>query len=231
MIIQTDNIKIVEKLLNYCDSVAIFPKYYSYCELKDIFDKFSERLYLVLPIIAREGDLDILRRVVSINSIKKIIVNNIYGINLAQGKQLLYGIGMNIVNPSLLNNSILSLEFDGKQVNDNFVYVYGRAPLMTFAHCPKKTVYGKCIACGNEDDLIYVDENANEFPLHFYKNNYCYAQLLNCVPINLLDVKFEKQFVDFVGLDDRKIDEILQCINRRECIKPYTRGYYNKKLV
>ncbi len=232
IIIQTHNPNLIETLLLRCDAVAFFPKDYNDENVIEVFRKYQDKVYLVLPVIARNADVKIIKSILSHSFVKKVIVNNIYGVELAKNKQILYGIGMNIINPTLLKNCVMSIEYDGEDANDNFIYSFGRPPVMTFAHCPKKTIYGKCISCNNDNDLHYTDENKNIFPIHFYKMNYCYAQMLNCVPIYLLDKKINKNFIDLTGLSDEEITDFLDIFDKKfQFSRPYTRGYYNKKLI
>lgn len=229
-IVQIDDISLYEKLDNF-DYIAYYPTVYNEKVIEDM-SILDDRGILVLPIIARDSDLLQLKTILASEKIKNVIINNAYGYEIAKGKNILLGIGMNAINPNY-ENCIMSIEYDGKNYQNNFAYVYGYNPVMTFAHCPKITLNGKCEHCDGQS-ITYTDENSNDFLMRNYRiNNRCYWQMHNCVPISALSSldKFEKIFVDLVGTPKNEIENVLDSVKTRsDLIQNKTKGYFNKKL-
>ena len=139
---------------------------------------------------------------------------------------------MNVINPDS-SKCIMSIEYDGKNFGENFAYAYGYNPVMTFAHCPKITLSGKCEHCSGQS-LTYTDENGNDFLMRNYRiGNRCYWQMHNCVPVSALSSldKFDKIFIDLVSTPSRQIETVLLSIkNNSDLVQNKTKGYFNKKL-
>lgn len=237
IIAQTNNPQIALNLLNRVDYVAYFPKNYELESVVDIMEKLGGKGILSMPIIARGKDIDILTKIVNSRAVKCVIANNAYTYSIARGKKIIRGCGLNVINPQINEESILSVEYDGNNFGDNFVYCYGKFPVMTFTHCPKMTINdGKCISC-NQENIEIADENGNKFTINFYKIAHCYSQMLNTVAINGLNFvtsgKIKKVFLDFVDSNASEIEEVLSVIENEKSDKLSTQttgGYFTKKL-
>lgn len=229
-IVQIDDITLLEKLNDF-DYIAYYPQFYTEKIIEDM-KILGERGILVLPTIARDDDITQLKEILDSKFIKNVIINNAYGYEIAKNKNILLGIGMNVINPDS-PKCIMSIEYDGKNFGDNFAYAYGYNPVMTFAHCPKITLSGKCEHCSGQS-LTYTDENGNVFLMRNYRiGNRCYWQMHNCVPVSALSSldKFDKIFIDLVGTPSRQIETVLLSIkSNSDLIQNKTKGYFNKKL-
>lgn len=233
-IIQVDDLGAISLLNNDTTAVAFFPKEYDE-KSAELFRACPYDKFLTLPIILRTGDVEKIRAFIKTAKVEKVIVNNISHLEIAKDCEVLFGVGMNIINPDFAVDKIMSFEYDGKKYNDNYVYAYGYAPLMTFAHCPKKTVNGNnCINC-NLEDLCINDENGNRFKIRFYRVKHCYSQLLNSVPINVIkkanDINARYHFIDLIGVDREECEKTLDnYFNGASFVGAFTGGFFNKKL-
>ena len=229
-IIQTDS-EFVDKYLPYADYVAYFPKDYS--RVDTVLSELGTRGILVLPPIVRAEDESVIKN--AIEKTDNVMINNIGHIELCKGKNTIFGAFMNVVNPQFPFDAVLSPEYDGNEYSDKFAYVFGRFAAMTFAHCPNKTInHGKCAGknCDfSAQDIFYTDENKNVFPIRHFKAGLCYAQLMNCVPINALDMVDKlgigRKFIDFTGYN---VDEGINILTGKTMVQSYTRGYFKRKL-
>lgn len=237
IIIQTDDLTILDDFTKAFDAAAYFPKHFDF-SVVEIIKRFKQRhkkpVYLNIPNIIRGQDAECIVNLLSYDIISDIIANNIGVLSLANDKNVLFGPLMNIINPDFNVRKVLSPEYDGRNYGNNFVYAFGKFPLMTFAHCPKKTLNnGNCILC-NQEDIVLTDELKNNFTVRFYKEHYCYSQILNCVPIdNVKQLKNTQArlFIDLLGYNSIDARNILQnYICGMPLTKTSTRGYFNKSL-
>ena len=210
----------------YCGDVAKV--------IENIENAIGKRVYLDLPIMIRGKDDGVFSEILAAESINNVIVNNIGEIELCKNKNCILGSAMNIINPDFPARKILSIEYDGKNFGDNYVYVFGKYPIMTFAHCPKKTLNGgKCTHCNREP--ITISDRLNDFDVIFYKAGYCYSRLLNCNPTCAFDLcqkyKIHRKVVDFVGITPADRQQVVEALkNAEKPAFPTTRSYFAKKL-
>lgn len=221
---------------NY-DAAIYSPREYGIDVVKTIakIEKVTEkRVYLDLPIMIRGKDGTVLNEILSDQNVNNVIINNIGELELCKNKNYVLGSAMNIVNPDFPARKIMSIEYDGKNFGDNYVYVFGKYPIMTFAHCPKKTLNGgKCLHCNREP--ITITDKSSDFDVIFYKAGYCYSRLLNCNPTCAFDLcqkyKIRRKIVDFIGIDSENRRRVIEAFKNEE--KPtfsITRSYFAKKL-
>ena len=192
-------------------------------------------MFLTLPNVLRGGDVENIKKILASSAVKNVIVNNIGGLESAKGKNTIWGPMMNLVNPDFRVLKILSPEYDENKFGDNFVYIYGYLPLMTFSHCPKKSINnGKCVSCKGED-LSIKDETGKVFLLRNYRIKYCYSQLLNCnVLDNISECKkrgVKNKFVDLIGVGGDAKEILMSLKNGKSNSLNSTHGYFNKKLL
>lgn len=237
-IIQVDDLSIIANLDEdkaTFDAIAFSPKRFDAKEIEE-FKQIKYPKLLSLPIILRRNDVVKVKEFIEKAGVTEVIANNLAHFELAKDCKVLVGYGLNVVNPTALGAKILSFEYDGRDYGENFVYTYGKVPLMTFAHCPKKTLNGdKCINC-NHEPISFSDENGNKFDIRFFKIANCYSQLLNCTPTNVINevgkLKIKRQFIDLVGhtLDECKAI-LLQLSKDTALPQNKTKGYFSKKLI
>lgn len=238
VMVQVDNLSLLEDCLDLYDYAAYFPKVYDGKVAFDI-EKFESEtgklVFLTLPNVLRGGDVENIKKILASSAVKNVIVNNIGGLELAKGKNTIWGPMMNLVNPDFRVLKILSPEYDENKFGDNFVYIYGYLPLMTFSHCPKKSINnGKCVSCKGED-LSIKDETGKVFLLRNYRIKYCYSQLLNCnVLDNISECKkrgVKNKFVDLIGVGGDAKEILMSLKNGKSNSLNSTHGYFNKKLL
>ncbi len=234
VIFQTDDLLLLKEFSDVVRAVAYFPKAFDDVAARDFLECSIEK-YLTLPFLLRGNDIKVIRKFIENAGVKRVIVNNISHFEIAKDCEKLLGIGMNVINPRFGGDKILSLEYDGKDFGDNYAYVYGKAPLMTFAHCPKKTLNnGVCEKC-NGEDISFADEKGNSFNIRFYRVGSCYAQMLNVLPINAFDkakkMGISRFFVDLIGCTNEEKFQILEAFRLGKFpIGNATGGFFSKKL-
>lgn len=232
IIMQTDSADIASVCSAFCDYIAYSPRDWTSTEsiLADL-KKFKKPFLLSLPNVIRGEDSDYIKKCLNAAIVENVIVNNLGGAELAKNKKILCGPMLNIINGDFAGSKILSPEAKNRS-GDNFVYYYGKFPVMTFCHCPLKTYYGRCLHCKNCRTDKIADEYGNEFPLYSYRMKYCYTHLLNFNPINLtaVNVKTQKKFVDLIGCTKDMCYNVMEKIYRGEKIDGGTLAFYNKDL-
>ncbi len=153
--------------------------------------KFSSKIGLNLPIIANGNDCLILEKILS-NLPKDVVIvaQNIGHIDLVRKYNLTYIAGehLNIANSLAASVHemfgakaiILSKEFDCNL--NGYKLVKGNEYLMTFAHCPFKTLFNNdCKNCTFSKGLHLQGKNGHEFLIRRYQISQCYFTLKNSV--------------------------------------------------
>jgi len=197
-------------------------------DVKDIhskaFERFGEKLYVDLPNIALYRDIEVIIKWLSTYSVKGIVANNVYALQLGKelGINVIGGIGLNIANLATkdflaerfnVKEFIFSIELSESEIvqtdrDNGFVFVRGAVTNMTLTHCPYKIAYkyNDCKSCKcNEvkNGYLYLtDEIGNKFKIKRRRVASCYFNLLNCLPVNYGD---ERLLIHdyYVDLTDR----------------------------
>lgn len=145
------------------EKTAIYPSVYSATAVKRLLDEYDldeSEVALGLPIIANGKDIAAIEKLLAdMPKIKTLVSHNVYGLYFARkGYEIVAGQGHNIANGyAVLAAEQLgahayepSLEYRDFAAHDT---IKRYAPskdiaLMTFAHCPYKTIYGNdCKNC------------------------------------------------------------------------------------
>lgn len=148
---------------------AIYPSVYSATAVKRLLDEYDldeSEVALGLPIIANGKDIAAIEKLLAdMPKIKTLVSHNVYGLYFAKkGYEIVAGQGHNIANGyAVLAAEQLgahayepSLEYRDFAAHDT---IKRYAPskdiaLMTFAHCPYKTIYGNdCKNCRYKGDI------------------------------------------------------------------------------
>ena len=151
------------------EKTAIYPSVYSATAVKRLLDEYDldeSEIALGLPIIANEKDIAAIEKLLAaMPKIKTLVSHNVYGLYFAKkGYEIVAGQGHNIANGyAVLAAEQLgahayepSLEYRDFAAHDT---IKRYAPskdiaLMTFAHCPYKTIYGNdCKNCRYKGDI------------------------------------------------------------------------------
>lgn len=151
------------------EKTAIYPSVYSATAVKRLLDEYDlgeSEVALGLPIIANGKDIAAIEKLLAdMPKIKTLVSHNVYGLYFARkGYEIVAGQGHNIAN----GYAVLAAEQLGAHAYEpSLEYrdfaahntIKGYAPskdiaLMTFAHCPYKTIYGNdCKNCRYKGDI------------------------------------------------------------------------------
>lgn len=143
----------------------------------ELFGIEQKDVILDLPIIANGKDLQIIESVLGkLPQITALVSENVYGLYFAsKGYKIIAGQGHNIANAFAVDEArrlgavgyVPSLEYPDFEANDSDIARYTvdkNIPLMTFAHCPYKTMNGNdCAKCSYKGDMTLQREK------HVYK--------------------------------------------------------------
>lgn len=151
------------------EKTAIYPSVYSATAVKRLLDEYDldeSEVALGLPIIANGKDIAAIEKLLAdMPKIKTLVSHNVYGLYFARkGYEIVAGQGHNIANGyAVLAAEQLgahayepSLEYRDFAAHDT---IKRYAPskdiaLMTFEHCPYKTIYGNdCKNCRYKGDI------------------------------------------------------------------------------
>jgi len=188
---------------------------------------------LNLPIVANYLDLSILDNIIKQFPQLVLIANNLYAVSYAlTGSKVIAGTGLNIFNNFAklllkdfnITQNVLSIEQKLSNFTlskNDFVYTLGTPSLMTFCHCPYKTIIGNnCSSCGFKNNLYYVDQKNKCFAIRRYKISQCYFELLNSSLINNLGWHNYNKFIDLRTLKNNDIASFILANQKntfREC--------------
>jgi len=209
----------IEKLKN--NSIFAFAPENFTTAIKDI-ESFKNlykdiNLGLNLPIIANGKDLKLIDEILKDNKELFLIANNLYGLYFAKfGYKVIAGTGLNIFNKysgvAVMENGATNLVQSAELNKDNLlsnksllVYSLGFFPLMTFAHCPHKTLNeNTCKICSFDKNIVF-ENNGNKYKIRKYKLCNCYFELLNDNLFNVISKHEYGKFIDIRELDKEKI--------------------------
>lgn len=155
------------------ERIILKPNVYSASSVKSaiaLLDIDVKDVILDLPILANGKDLARIETLLKELGIKAVVSNNIYGLYFAkQGYEIVAGQGHNVANAQAelclkalgAKHYAPSLEypdFCGCGALDR-VDVDQNLPLMTFAHCPYKTIFANdCSKCSYKPNLVLTRE-------------------------------------------------------------------------
>lgn len=174
------------------EKTAIYPRVYSATAVKRLLDEYDldeSEVALGLPIIANGKDIAAIEKLLAdMPKIKTLVSHNVYGLYFARkGYEIVAGQGHNIANGyAVLAAEQLgahayepSLEYRDFAAHDT---IKRYAPskdiaLMTFAHCPYKTIYGNdCKNCRYKGD-IFVSREKRSYVIKRTRVAGCYFGL------------------------------------------------------
>lgn len=151
------------------EKTAIYPSVYSATAVKRLLDEYDldeSEVALGLPIIANGKDIAAIEKLLAdMPKIKTLVSHNVYGLYFAKKSyEIVAGQGHNIANGyAVLAAEQLgahayeaSLEYRDFAAHDTIKrYASSKdIALMTFAHCPYKTIYGNdCKNCRYKGDI------------------------------------------------------------------------------
>lgn len=174
------------------------PTVYSVQVVKHFVEEYSRYFsgtpVLKLPIIAMADDLDIVDNILKECPNIALMAENIYGLDyLNDGFEVLAGSNMNITNDYTLTylksigvkNMVGSIERWCQPLGGVYRITSGNLVLMTFAHCPYKTICNStCEAC-KYAGVIKINGGGNEYTVRKYRVAKCYYELVDGVKTTL----------------------------------------------
>ncbi len=178
------------------DALIYSPYVYTLSNVENFYNDyikiFKSPMYLNLPMISRYDDMPIVDGIVEWCKGKKVVLvaENIYGLDyIRDGHTVMAGSNLNISNDytatKLLSmgvrEMVSSIEKWCPTISGTYKVVDGRLVLMTFAHCPNKTLHhNDCSHCTHCGDLKLSDSR-EKYCLRRVKIANCYFELVDGV--------------------------------------------------
>lgn len=170
----------------YVVSLSVF-SIQSLNRILQILPKDMDKIALKLPIISNSNDLKIIETIIKDSGIKNLLSENMYGLYfIDKGYTVLAGAGHNVSNKyaTLLLNELgckgVSKSIEFKDFEDSAlkeIKIENELPIMTFAHCPFKTLYkNSCDKCSYKNGLQII-RNSNKYRVRRVKISQCYFEL------------------------------------------------------
>lgn len=180
--------------LNSNNNIFVYsPKEYDVEKMRKVVSNIPKQfvLYLNLPLIANYKDIECIENILNNIKFDGVMVNNYWGLKYANKYNILLSYQMNITN--YLSRDLLMQYADDyvksceKKLVINFKggLIYdGKIALMTFAHCPQKTLFNKnCEQNCKYNTIYYKQESGNTFEIRRTKVNSCYFEFLKNIQI------------------------------------------------
>ncbi len=204
-------------ILNYKKGAQIVysPDVYDLEQIKKFYDcilkKGESFFYLELPVYATSQDCLIIEDILEKTGNDKIgvISQNLWGLSfIKKGFKTVCGPAHNITNEKTANvllslgakDFVYSYEpqliIEDETIKRRGAFYEGKIPLMNFANCPYKTVYGnKCSNCSFDKSLTYVMQNGKKLNFRRRKANNCSFEMY--CDESVLKPTAKKKFTDF----------------------------------
>jgi len=184
-----ENLKNV-KINNF--EIVIAPDIYENAYINNLICLLKEKgihktnIYLNLPIVSTEAELQVLNEILDQQKIG-IIANNYAHLRWVNKYKTIAGIGLNVYNTytamALIKlgceNIFWSME-KKQAIKCGSVLVSGYPTLMTLCHCPVREVYNSdCSNCQYHTNLVYQDQKNNRYRFRRLKIKHCYFELFS----------------------------------------------------
>lgn len=175
--------------INENDVLALSPITYNKANINSLIEKAKSKtknIALTLPIISNYKDFDILDEIITnLDKDIALIINNISGLKYANnGRKIIAGTGMNVYNnlsAFILKEMGVDAIIFSKEIssqNGFYKFAYGKNSLMTFAHCPFKTLFNNdCTQCKFNNNLELYGEDGRKYEIHRTVISQCYFTL------------------------------------------------------
>ena len=172
------------------DSIFIYaPSVFAAEDITQKSKEFGENFGLYLPTILNHNDSKILTKILEKNPNIWLYVNNIYGLAFAgSGFKIIASPLMNIKNSFAVKclNSLgvttisASIEADDDFIENNNLISFesGAFPVMTFAHCPHKTInQNTCKNCAYKPNLSLSSKDGKSYKITRTKLENCQFEM------------------------------------------------------
>lgn len=188
----------IKSLVDKYERLILAPTVYSVGVVRRFVDEYTKYFastpILKLPIIAMAVDLEVIDKILKELPNIALMAENIYGLDyIDDGFEVLAGSNVNITNDYTVTvlkslgvqEMVGSIEKWCTMPQGLYKITTGNLVLMTFAHCPYKTISkSTCEACRYAGD-IKLNGGGNNFTIRRYRVGKCYYELVDGVKINL----------------------------------------------
>lgn len=183
-----ENFKNFESLDEF-QIIVFAPKFYNLETILKYQEILKDKFALNLPTIANAFDIEILNNILGkLKQNTYLFANNIYGLYYADKFNVICSPFLNLKNHFALKNVAsfnikticASIEASENFADENNLTAFysGNFPLMTFAHCPYKTIFGNtCKNCAFKPNLTYSSEGLSTYNINRRKIFNCYFEL------------------------------------------------------
>lgn len=175
------------------DGVVLSPNDYTVEEVQrmlDCLDMSADEVALQLPVIANERDIAVIEKLLArVKGLCTLVSENIYGLHFVrEGYSVIAGAGHNIANDraaaeceALGATAVIAGEDCKSGLSEDadvtLCNIENELPLMTFAHCPYKTLFGNdCAHCSFKPGLTLKRER-HTYSVRRIKASRCYFGL------------------------------------------------------
>lgn len=172
------------------DSIFIYsPSVFAAEDITQKSKEFGENFGLYLPTILNHNDSKILTKILEKNPNIWLYANNIYGLSFAgSGFKIIASPLMNIKNSfavKCLNSLGVTTISASIEADDNFIennnlisFESGAFPVMTFAHCPHKTInQNTCKNCAYKPNLSLSSKDGKSYKITRTKLENCQFEM------------------------------------------------------
>ncbi len=188
----------IKSLVKEYNKLIFAPTVYSLKVVKEFISEYSKyfngKPILKLPIIAMNADLKVIDGILKECPNVALMAENIYGLSyLDDGFEVLAGSNLNITNDYMVTSlkslgvkeMVGSVEKWCQMPKGLYKITSGNLVLMTFAHCPYKTIMGStCDKCTYLGD-VKISGGGNDYTIRRYRVAKCYYELLDGVKTSL----------------------------------------------
>ena len=237
-----------EIINNYSLNTLVGLDYKLYKDVKaDAFDTI-----VLFPDICRNGDFRETKKIIDACTKEKVfgvLVRNFDELEMVYESSYA---GMVIAGPEMYSfnrNSadalkhfcdkiVIPFELSKQEIRETkqsgeYVFAYGRIPLMRTANCIHKTSFS-CNKNAGDKFLYLKDRTGVNFPV-FRNCDYCFNTVYNSVPTCLFDemdfLKDYSKIISFTDEGESEINEVLKAYKTGSKIKSYTKAYFNKGVL
>ncbi len=195
---------------------------------------------LELPNLASNKDVLLIKKILDSNKDFYVIANNLYGLSFCDTHKVIAGTQMNVFNNYSISflktlgvfGFVISIEQQKeniKGIENYFVYSLGFVSLMTFAHCPYKTVNGNtCKNCSYKAGLNFYDVKNNAYKIYRYQLTQCYFSLLHSHLINNIGYVSLPQYLNLNGLTENQIKLALTGLQENKKVTLSSKDIFGK---
>lgn len=238
-------------LLKNSDIIVYFPDDFTVKTVKDFLNacgSFSEKVFLKLPVNARENDVKIIENIIEQTKPEGLYADNPYVVYLAKkyNLKLFAGTGLNVYNEKCLSYFepdyfLASPELtrsESEKLDSAFIFAYGYLPLMNLSHCVSKLVSGRgCEKCAyTSKGFAYSDRKGYEFRIYRNRIKNCYFTLYNSkihdISSKVCDTSFNL-YLNMLQCDGEKSAKILSDFKNGRVVgvEERTNGHFVKGVL